>query len=781
MKPEAPKKTGEHRAEPDNIGTPWNHFFTSMIGREKEIKSLQDRFLDPSVRILNITGAVGVGKSRTAAVAFPGISEIFTGGSRSIELDGRWTEPELRAELEGALPSAAGLPRGRFLLALEGCADLMAVLPSVLTRLLAARSELAILLTAPEPLGVYGEDVLRLAPLPVPAKGDGRDIEKLQEIASVRLFLRRAQAVRPGFALTAENRESVARLCARTDGIPLAIELAAARMKIDSPRDVLDGLDGDLDILSASGGETLSRHAGMRSAIAWSLTRMRYEDQEMLSRIAVFREGVDFSAAEAVTGASANETRRRLERLVDGSLLQAREREDGELAFLLPGLTKQYVLEWLRQSGSLTQVLRAHAEYFLSMTDSLRGRETDPVPGSRPVRFRRWLSDVESAMFFLLDSGDCAGAVRMAAAFGLYWRGYGGLRKAADLLGEVLGTEELPPPVALEGEAAFGELLMWLGEHDEAERRLHRALQGHAGLGDDEGAAADTRRLGALAFHRGDVTEAQPLLHEARGALTAPGSERERSVALRELADCRLVQGDHRSAAEEAAEALRESERLRDGRNAGLAGCVLADALFASGRKEAAEEQYRTALRRLQELGDRAACAVALERLAVLWIRCRGEEERSHRAVRGVSAASAMRLATGCAAPVPLGTAVEEALAQARTRLGEQAYEEAWAAGKGLELDAAVAEALAPVEAASAQRRTQPAHPLTEREFQVAELVAQGMINREIARRLGIAEWTAINHLRKVMRKLDCPSRVHVAGWFARRNREEEKAASLSS
>ncbi|MDS1270778.1 LuxR C-terminal-related transcriptional regulator [Lipingzhangella sp. LS1_29] len=772
MKLDAQEEIDKESPDPENNKTPWSHFSTSMIGREEDVRHIREMILDPSVRMLTVIGPVGVGKSRVAAAIFPDVSDILTGYCRSVELNGPRTDTELRAELERALPPATTPERAqhRSLLVLDGCGDALDVLPSVLTGLLADRPELTVLLAAPEPLGIYGEDVVRLAPLPVPERADGADTARLHEFPSVRLFVRRAQAVCPGFGLTADNREAVARLCARTDGIPLAIELAAARMKLSSPQDVLDGLAGDLDILSGNGGETLSRHTSMRAAIAWSLTRLRHEEQELLSHIAVFRSGVDAPTAQSVTGMSTHETQRRLERLVDTSLLQTERDTDSGIIFVLPGLTRQYIVEWLRQSGLLTQILHAHADYFLTRAEEVRNSGSGSHSDSRAFPFRRWFSDVEAAMFFLLDSGDHTGAVRMASAFGLYWRGYGGLRKAVDLLTEVLDVGNLPRSIGVEGETALGELLMWMGEHQQAEERLLRARRENLTLGDgSSGEASGTRRLGALAFHRGDTPEAETLLESALNALDVSESAREHSITLRELAECRLVRGDHHSAADAAKRALHSAERLRDTRNAALAECVLADARFAEGMAETAQSHHRSALSRLRELGDRAASAVAIERLAVLWTRCPGQgDEHWRRAVRVMSAAAAMRIDTGCRAPAPLAAAVEDASAQARSRLGEQEYEKSWAVGRALDLEAAVTEALAPIQAVATPREHAPPNPLTEREFQVAELVAEGLTNREIARRLNVAEWTAINHLRKVMRKLDCPSRVHVAGWFSR-------------
>lgn len=206
-----------------------------------------------------------------------------------------------------------------------------------------------------------------------------------------------------------------------------------------------------------------------------------------------------------------------------------------------------------------------------------------------------------------------------------------------------------------------------------------------------------------------------------------------------------------------------------DHHGAALADTVLADALFESGREDEAEERHRDALRRLLDLGDWIAVADALDRKAVMWHRrCGIGTPFLRRAVLVAGAALALRASLNCRPPLPLARAVEAALEGSRVRLGVSAYEGAWAAGRRLSPQTAAAEAAVPAPDPLAELRTRRNHPLTERELQVAELVAQGITNREIARRLDIAEWTAINHLRKVMRKLDCSSRVAVASWYTR-------------
>ncbi|WP_152529406.1 ATP-binding protein [Nocardiopsis chromatogenes] len=773
--------------------THWRHFPTPLVGREDELDHLYRRLADPAVRILTVTGPVGVGKSRLVTTALGRAADLFEAGTLVVELDKVCEEsgdPRTAAEAAGGLtraeideaiadvfpasPEGAGraAPSGRFLLVLDGCEEILPELRATLPGALAACSWGAVMIAAPEPLGAYGEEVVRVPPLPVPDLEAAHDPEECEAVPSVRLFLRRAQAARPGFRLTPDNAEAVVRLCRRTDGLPLAIELAAARMKTKSPQGVLEGLDGDLDILSASGGETLSRHCGMRSAISWSLTRLDGGDQELLGRVSAFRSGVDLAAATSVADAGPGEVEERLARLVDKSLLHAEEADDGGVVFRLPHLTRQYVTEWLRQSGELTRVLEIHARYFLRMADLLQRPELEGSTLGCMPNAQFWREDVEAAMFFLFDSGDSAAAARVAAALGQFWHGSGALRRVTVLLRELLDSGRLPPGAASAAEGALGEQLTWLGEYREAGERLERALRGR-GAGDAAGTGMDTRRLGDLAFHRGDLAEAASLQREAAELLERADAGHERAKALRGLAECLAALGEGRAAVSAAEAAHRVSEGLCDEAGKALAEASRAGALAVEGGVREAEGLYRSALARLRRLDGRVACAGVLERLAVQWVHTDGGREALRRAVIGIGAASVMRSSTRCVPAAPVSDGIDRALVRAREGLGGRRFDELWTKGRSLELGAAVDLVLSPVpdEAAEAPR-AEGGHTLTAREYQVAELVAEGLTNRGIARRLGIAEWTAINHLRKVMRKLGVSSRVHVAGWFRERARE---------
>jgi predicted ATPase/DNA-binding CsgD family transcriptional regulator len=781
--------------------TSWNHFSTPLIGRESELDRLGKWLSKPSVRILTITGPVGVGKSRLAAAALEQVADTFTAGTKIIELDvvcpeigglnyGKCETVPLE-EIEAALidvlpppPPSTGSPpaaEGRSLLILDGCEQILPQLREALPPLLAARPGATVLVTGPTPLETYGEAVLRLAPLPIPESGGGEEWTDSRSLPSVRLFLQRVQAIRPIFEFTPENHEAVLQLCQRTDGLPLAIELAAARMKFCSALEVLDGLDQDLATLSGERGETLSRHTDMYEAITWALRQITPGERALLERLAVFHSKVDLPAAQAISGTGADETEKHLARLVNVNLLDTVEESDGQIVFRLLGLTRQFLVEGMRAGGRLEEARRAHAAHFARWALFL----CDPATRwNRPRRshgvYRRQ-ADLLAAMEFLLEE-DPQAASGLAVALGLY--GHQGMARVSSVLRDALKEGALPERRALEARSALGRLSVLLGRYEEADELLAAARRGHQDRGDVVSMAVDTRWAGVLALQRSSPREAEALLREADAHLSRAGAEDERSGVLRDLAEALLTRGEHLAARKTAESSFYMAERVGHKVGAAVAEAVFSSAMLCGDRPEdeqEAEECLESSIRCLAGWNCLPALIPALERMAVLraWT-ARGQREPLRQSVLIASAMAARRAETGYASLAPLAGEVERSLDRARSVLGERAFMECWSTGQGLDVRTVVAEALTPLHTtegpASDAGPARPAGitgtPLTARELQVAELVAQGDTNHRIANRLGISKWTAINHLRNVMRKLEVSSRAEVAGWFEKTRRE---------
>ena len=775
-------------------GSAMVHAPTSFVGRDAEFAELRNKLLDPAFRLITLTGPVAVGKSRLVAALFEDLAFDFPHGGRFVDLDDAESPATYLAAALG-LHSAdvveepdvaqdlllSYLHDRDFLLVIDAGEQVLTELAPLVAGLVSACPRLTVLVAAPEPLGVYGESLVRLGPLAVP--GDPRDgvpdgsvagsldgsLAELERVPAVQLFVHRARAVRPGFTLTEDNREAVTTLCRRLDGLPLAIELAAASAKLSSPQAVLADLDDDLGVISGTAADTMSRYTDMDTAIDAGLGRLNSMERAFLDRLAAFEGEFGAAAAKGVARPWAGQAAQLIESLVDKNLLLASDRPDGEIGFRLLGLVRRQLLTGLRKHGEYDEVMRAHADYFQAMARAARTGLTGAEQSWWLSRLADWHADLRAALRFLVDAGDGTATAGFAAALRLHWQAAGALREGVAWLEEGLDLADRPADIAPEVHEVLGELILDLGETRAAERRLNFARQRHEESRDDRGVAVCLGLLGRLAFHQGDVATAERLLPESTARLLRTGeASREHAMATIDLARVRLARGDHAAAKKLADSALQEFTNGRDARNVALSQYVLAEIAMADQRLEEAEQLARTALLRLDDLGDGLACGTGLEILGVLMTVRHGRMTESwRRAVRNLGVGAQLRERGGLAVSDLERTRLDELVDEARVRLGDELFEEEWTAAAWRPLHEAIAEALAPFQP---QRRRRPAgggrdNPLTNREMEVAELVSAGMTNREIARRLGIAEWTAVNHLRKIMRKLACSSRVQVANW----------------
>ncbi|HEU5157974.1 MAG TPA: LuxR C-terminal-related transcriptional regulator [Streptosporangiaceae bacterium] len=774
-------------------GSSMIHAPTSFVGRDAEFAELRNKLLDPAFRLITLTGPVAVGKSRLAAALFEDLAFDFPHGGRFVDLDDMdspYPTDQLAAHPAAHLAAALALHSADlveepdaardlllsylhdrdFLLVIDAGEHVLTELAPLVAGLVSACPRLTVLVAAPEPLGVYGESLVRLGPLEVPADPRRGSLTDLERVPAVQLFVHRARAVRPGFTLTEDNREAVAALCRRLDGLPLAIELAAASAKLSSPQALLADLDDDLGVISGTAADTMSRFTDMDTAIEAGLSRLNSVERAFLDRLAAFEGEFGAAAAKGVARPWAGQAAQLIESLVDKNLLLASDRPDGEVVFRLLGLVRRQLLTVLRKRGEHDEVMRAHADYFQAMARAARAGLTGAEQSWWLSRLADWHADLRAALRFLVNAGDGAATAGFAAALRLHWHAAGALREGVAWLEEGLDLADRPADITPDVHEVLGELTLSLGETRAAERRLNFARQRYEEARDPRGVAVCLGLLGRVAFHQGDVDTAERLLQESTARLrTAGEASREHALATIELARVRLTRGDRAAARKLAEAALQEFTDGKDARDVALSQYVLAEIAMADERLDEAEQLARTALLRLDDLGDAPACGTGLEILGILMTVRHGRmTEAWRRAVRDLGVGAQLRDRAGLAASDIERARLDEIIDEARVRLGDELFDEEWAAAERRPLHEAIAEALAPFQP---QRRRRPAagagrdNPLTHREMEVAELVASGLTNREIARRLGIAEWTAVNHLRKIMRKLACNSRVQVANW----------------
>jgi predicted ATPase/DNA-binding CsgD family transcriptional regulator len=755
-----------------------------LVGRQEERAELRGLLGNPAVRVVTVTGPAGVGKSRFAAAAYADVAQSFEDGGWAVDLNdvhpGR--DPEmLLAEILG-LETVTGRPvhpllrayfqPRRSLLLLDGCDRMRAALVPAVTRLVNDCPGLTVLMTGNERLGIYGEVLLRLRPLELPPADREPDLDELREIPSVKLFMERTVVSRPNFALTEHNRDAVVRLCRRTDGLPMAIEFAASRMKMLSPQRLLDELDTSLDALSGTEFDTLSRHRSMGAAIARQLDTLDKDERALLRRLAVFHRAFDLPTAQALWSGGVSELQRLLERFVDKSLLHTEECSDGELIISMLGLTRQFLLEEAHTLGEDRELSAAHAAFCVDLAERAESGLRGPDQSRWLLVIDYWRQDLTSALEFLARTGATADLVAIAVNLREYWQARGEIGEGiARLRAGLDDAGALTLAQQARGRLALAELLLGAGEMTAAEECLGKARAAYEELGDAAGVAACMRGAGLVALRRGDLAEADRRLEECVAAAT-DDDRAEHAEVLRVLAEVRRAGGDAACARRLAEEALEFFERQRDVRNIALTRLVLGDVAFALGDQDGAVDLYRSALRDIAELRHLALCALGLEKFTLLLTRSRGQSmETWRRAARALGAAAGIRAATGCVAPAPVRMEVDAVTALTRVRLGEEEAAQLAAEGRQSPPEAAVAAVLTPSGSIEPDHAPDGAlNPLTPREREVAELVAGGLTNREIARRLGIAEWTAVNHVRKIMRKLACTSRVQVASWMSKQD-----------
>lgn len=751
---------------------------TPLVGRDTDIVLITGHLLSPTHRLLTLVGPGGVGKSRLAATVAERLSAEFAGALWYVDL----TEVAEPAPADAAVARTLGFPcepgrpaRGEVtgflagieaLLVLDGCEHVADSAALLIADLLAACPGLRVLATSRTPLRVRGEYLVPVAPLRTPDAAERLWPHDLEQVPSVSLFVRRVRAVNPGFVLTAGNAEVVGEICALLDGLPMAIEIAADRGNALGMSRLLTRLRDGQDILRRGHLDGPDRHRSLRAITEWSYRLLGPDQRALLDLLAVCDGSFDFGTIEALWPESAAVADHVLETLVDGNLVLTWEQPDGELRFGLPSTVRAFCAERLRESSRLHEARRRHAEH-------VRARLTAP-PRERPdqpARLRRLaaeLGNVRAALDFFIEEGNRSAASETALAAGELWLVRGPIEEDLRRLETIAfsgpdddGPAELAGLIAAVAVLA-GRLAVTLGDPARAVEVCERARDLQR---DDVGEALAAAELGRALTLAGARDRARPLLDSGVTGLRSMGEATAATPAALTLAAEHQADHDLEQAERLLADVMSTSLASGDVHGVALTEARLALVAAERGRTSSADGYHRRSLRHLLDLEDHLGLATGLEDYALFLWAATGQ---GRQAVRLLAAADAQRRAGPA---VAAGRAArEEACRKLRVDLGTSGFETAWDEGGRLGGRAAAVEVLsAPMVAESVPG--DPAVPrrrLTPRQFEVATLVARGMTNRQISRELDISQWTVVNHIREVMRKLNVPSRVHVAQWVAR-------------
>ncbi|MCA9858065.1 MAG: tetratricopeptide repeat protein [Thermomicrobiales bacterium] len=681
---------------------------TRLIGRDDEISRIVERFRSGETRLVTLTGQGGIEKSRLGLAIARGFSRELNGRVAFLELapirDPALVAATIAAGLEVPIDTAETIPQaiGRaignepMLLVIDNWEHVLdaATLVSIL---LAQCEGLWILATSRERLRLRGEWEVRLEPLPLPENGV-LDVAELTQIPAVELFVRRANEATDGFALTEQNAPIVGEICRRLDGLPLAIELAAARTRLLTPEALLDRLEGRLRVLTEGPRDLPERLQTMYSAIAWSVDLLEPGERRLFAQLSVFEGGFTIPAARGVLaqGPAAfppEAVEDGIVSLVEKSLVRTLDIGGAEPRFLFYETIREFAREHLGQTGDAAALADAHARYVLALAEESEAGLMGPDPMPTFERLDADIGNLRAALQYLRDRGDTQSALRIASALAWFWTEPRYLVEGQRWLGTLLAESaacELPRELRVRALVAAGDLAIWQGALDDAAVLHSEALDLLRDSGNDGQMATVLRSLANVALERHEFARADELLMESRAMARTAGNDWEVAASANLLGLSRTMQGSPDWAIERHQEAVEIWRELGDKGHVfdALAGLGWAE-LLADRIAESAQT-YRDALDLTIETGDvlqiewclRAAAAVAASRGAGL-----------ERATRLFSASEAIREETEIDLRIGIGEIIDRLTESVRAELGPMRFARGWQAGQRLTRDQAIAEA----------------------------------------------------------------------------------------
>jgi predicted ATPase len=688
---------------------------TPLVGRERETAAVEDLVVREGARLVTLTGPGGVGKSRLAVEAARRLGPGFADGVRFVELASVSSADLVAAAVATGLGlTTTGdklitdvqsyLRTRRLLLVLDNFEQVVGAAP-LLAELLGVAPGLVVLVTSRVVLRLSGEHEFPVPPLPVPPAGSSPDPEELQRYASVALFTERAHAADPGFELTGGNAAAVAEICRRLDGLPLAIELAAARVRLLPPQALLPRLGQQLSLLTSGARDLPERQRTLRSTLDWSYGLLSASEQVLFARLGVFAGPFSLPAAEAVGADSPDPGQAKepapvletLGSLVDSSLVQADTGGD-EPRFALLETIREYALERLGD-GDWVQAHDRHAAYFLALAEPAAAEFAGPGQLAWLDRLEAEHDDLLAAMSWLVDHGPPEQALRLFSATWRFWWLRGHAAEFARLEEQIVASSErLPPQQRAVALSAAGFILISKGDPAKAETLFEQNLEVYRQLSDGLGVVLTATVLGVLGYLaalRRDFSRATDLLGQSQARLREVGEDdltgydrlqHLLTVALVDnlLGQVRLSQGDNNGATRLFTGGLTVARRAQDPISLLISLYDLALTSQAQDDLAGAAGHLKDGLALAAEAGDETSAAYYLEGLAAV----AGQQDNPQRAVRLLAAARSLLEAKGSGwlhtvvPRVPHDDAVLETL---RSRMGEAAFEEAqaWGASTG--------------------------------------------------------------------------------------------------
>ena len=619
---------------------------TPLVGRERETAEVADRVRIEEARLLTLTGPGGTGKTRLALQAAADLLEKFEDGVFFVAL-ATITDPALVASAiagplgvkeSGDQPLEEGLEaylRDRnLLLVLDNFEQVLEGAPLV-GELLEACPKLKVLATSRIPLRLYGEKEYPVPPLALPDPTVLPPLEVLTQYEAVRLFVDRARAVKADFEITNESAPAVAEICARLDGLPLAIELAAARVRLLPPQKMLQRLGNRMKLLKGGARDLPTRQQTLRGAIDWSHELLEDEDKTLFRRMAVFAGGRTLEAMEEICDPEGNlDVLEGVESLLEKSLIRQEEGPGGEPRFVMLETMHEYGREKLQQSGEAETIKRAHAEYFLELAEEAEPELVGPEEAAWLDRLEAEHDNLRGALSWSLGGGDGVLGLRLAGALGRFWRVRGHFSERRGWLEEALaGCGEAPADARARALVVSGTLAVDQGDFERAKASSQEALALYRGLGHRRGAAYSLFNIAWAELMQGNDEQAAPLVDQTLTMARESGYDWVISCALNALASIAGDRGDYERAEASYEEALASARKLGSRQMAAIVlgnmGCLQA----VRGDYERAEALLEEVLAGSRELKDIYGVAMVLLNLGLVVTR-RGDHERARRLLK---------------------------------------------------------------------------------------------------------------------------------------------------
>jgi predicted ATPase len=720
---------------------------TAFIGRGHEAATLRQLLSRVDVQLVTLTGPGGIGKTRLALHVAADAAAEFPGGVCFVSLS-TVSDPALiaatiaqtlgmresgnQSSQESLKEYVSGLDQPMLLL-LDNFEHLVSAAPAI-TQLLITSPHLKVAVTSQAPLHVYGEHEFPVPPLLLPDLKSIPPLEELVRLPAVALFVERAVAVKREFVLSKENALAVAAICARLDGLPLAIELAAARIKLLPPSAMLARLESSLNLLTGGARDLPTRQQTLRSTVDWSHGLLNAAEQTLFRRLSVFTGGCVLEAVEAVCNTQSDlglDILDGMASMVDKSLVQQVEQVDGETRFFMLSTIREYALERLAESPDESGTRRAHAAYYLVLAEE--GAEDGVAHPEWLDRFEIEHDNFRLALDCLIKTGDAEWALRLGAALFRFWETREYLTEGRDSIARLLALEGTAARPKLRARLSFAAAVLAgeQGDYASARQMFEASLETCLELNDKRGVAVALNALAVNARDRGELPVASLLFERCIAIWKDLGDSADIARALSNLANVTKLQGNYARASSLYDECLTMFRRAGDGtgiawtlnyqgdvarEKADLTGArsfceqsltafrdlqdgwgiasVLSDLASLScdqGNDAEARRLYGESIRMFKELGHKRGIARALECLAV----SAAAQSNARQSLHLAGAAAALRQRLGAPLTPTEQVRLEKALEFARRTLGNTAGVRAWMEGWALSVEQAVCEALA--------------------------------------------------------------------------------------